>query len=72
MLPVIDGYRVCNMLKEDEAFRAVPIMILSARDLDGERLDEPLRADRFMAKPFNTEELLDVVTELLGRCAGAK
>jgi DNA-binding response OmpR family regulator len=72
MLPVIDGYRVCNRLKEDEAFRNVPIMILSARDLEQEHLDEPLRADRFMMKPFNTEELIRVVAELLAQFADAK
>jgi DNA-binding response OmpR family regulator len=68
MLPAIDGYRVCNMLKDREEFASVPIMILSARDLANERIEEPVRADHFMSKPFNTENLLDTVSDLLAGC----
>ncbi len=72
MLPVIDGYRVCNILKERERFRLTPIVILSARDFNRERIDEPLNADLLMSKPFNTEDLIDRVNELLTRCSGVE
>lgn len=65
MLPVIDGYKVCNMLKEDSVFNTLPIIILSARDISTEPLDEPIRADLFIAKPFNTNNLIDSVSELI-------
>ena len=67
MLPVIDGYRVCNILKEQEFFKRTPIMILSARDPDCEHLDEEPQADYFMSKPFNTDDLLGTVASLLAR-----
>lgn len=67
MLPVIDGYRVCNILKDQEFFGDTPIMILSARDPDSERLDESPRADCFMSKPFNTDDLIETVTSLLSQ-----
>ncbi|HUV35630.1 MAG TPA: response regulator [Patescibacteria group bacterium] len=67
MLPVIDGYRVCNILKEQEFFGDTPIMILSARDPGSEHLDEPPRADYFMSKPFNTEDLIDTIAALLSQ-----
>jgi DNA-binding response OmpR family regulator len=67
MLPVIDGYRVCNILKEQECFEDTPIMILSGRDMRTALLDEPLRADFFMSKPFNTENFIETVHMLLSR-----
>lgn len=67
MLPVIDGYRVCNILKEQKFFDDTPIMILSGRDMSTARLDEPPRADFFMSKPFNTEDLIETVRMLLLR-----
>lgn len=65
MLPIIDGYKVCNVLKSDEEFKGVPIIILSARDLSAEELDEPIGADLFMEKPFNTNVLIKKISELL-------
>ena len=67
MLPVIDGYRVCNILKEQEYFSNTPIMILSGRDPSDEHITEPANADYFMSKPFNTEDLITTVTTLLVR-----
>ena len=72
MLPVIDGYKVCNILKTNEDFRDVPIIILSARDLEQERLEEPLNADLFIEKPFNSIELIERISELLGKGSGKR
>lgn len=66
MLPIIDGYKVCNILKNDEEFKTVPIIILSARDLSREDLEEPISADLYMEKPFNTGTLIEKISELLG------
>jgi two-component system alkaline phosphatase synthesis response regulator PhoP len=65
MLPIIDGYKVCNILKSDEEFKTVPIIILSARDLSREELEEPISADLYMEKPFNTNNLIEKISELL-------
>ena len=65
MLPIIDGYKVCNILKSDEDFKSVPIIILSARDLSREDLEEPISADLYMEKPFNTGVLIEKISELL-------
>jgi DNA-binding response OmpR family regulator len=66
MLPVVDGYKICNIIKSEEKFGGVPVIILSARDFDRQDLDEPLNADILMEKPFNTENLLDEISRLLG------
>ena len=65
MLPIIDGYKVCNQLKNDDEFKDIPVIILSARNLDAEELDEPISADLFIEKPFNTAILIKKVSELL-------
>lgn len=65
MLPVMDGYKVCNRLKKDEEYSDIPIIILSARDFEREELEEPINADLFLEKPFNTENLLQHIESLL-------
>ncbi len=64
MLPVIDGYKVCNRIKEDPS-SDVPVIILSARDFEREPLDEPVQADLLMQKPFNVEVLIEEISRLL-------
>jgi DNA-binding response OmpR family regulator len=64
MLPVMDGYKVCNVMKSGERYRHIPVIILSARDFGREELDEPLNADLLMEKPFNTEHLLEEISRL--------
>ncbi len=66
MLPVVDGYKVCNIIKTSDRFKDTPVIILSARDFGREELDEPLNADLLMEKPFNTEDLLDEIARLMG------
>jgi two-component system alkaline phosphatase synthesis response regulator PhoP len=65
MLPIIDGYKVCNILKNDKESAQTPIIILSARDLSQEQIDEPINADCFMEKPFNTDNLIGTISDLL-------
>ncbi len=69
MLPIIDGYKVCNILKDDNSLKDMPIIILSARDLSREWIEEPIQADLFMEKPFNTGDLINKISELLSRQA---
>lgn len=65
MLPVIDGYKVCNQLKNDKRYSDMPIVILSARDFDNDDIREPINADLLMSKPFNTGNLLVEISSLL-------
>ena len=58
VMPVIDGLKVCRILKGDEATRLIPIVIMTA--LDG--IEERIRgieagADDYLAKPINPREL---------------
>ena len=72
MLPIRDGYRVCNRIKCEEATKHIPVIILTARDLSRERLAEPIAADLFMAKPFDSATLIERISELIAKNAAVR
>jgi DNA-binding response OmpR family regulator len=56
MLPKIDGFKVCRMLKFDKACENIPIIIFSSRCSEADRkLAEQVGANAFLAKPFEWE-----------------
>ncbi len=66
-LPVTDGYEVCRELKSDEIFRSIPIIVLTAssgRAIAEEARD--LKADDWLVKPFDPEDLLEKVDKFIG------
>lgn len=68
MLPVLPGAEVARHLKQDEATRAIPILMLTAR---GEEVDRivgfELGADDYVVKPFSPRELVLRVQAILKR-----
>lgn len=58
MMPIKDGFEVCDTLKNDERTSHIPIVLLTAK-VDPEAKMDGLRkgADAYLAKPFNEEEL---------------
>ena len=59
MMPVMDGYEFCRRLKGDTALNDIPLIFLTAKASD-DMLVEGLEmgADDYLAKPFNSKELL--------------
>jgi DNA-binding response OmpR family regulator len=68
MMPKLDGYEVTQRLRELEATRHLPIILLTARvqETDIARGVEA-GADDYVKKPFSTNELRDRVQAVLGR-----
>jgi DNA-binding response OmpR family regulator len=67
MMPVKNGYEVCQSLKSDPATRAVKVVMLSAKGRDVEVAKGlELGADAYVTKPFSTKDLIAKVQELLG------
>jgi DNA-binding response OmpR family regulator len=64
MLPKMDGYEVARMLKFDDAFKVIPIVMLTAR---AQRTDRDtgvaVGADAYLTKPYRSEELLAVIAK---------
>jgi DNA-binding response OmpR family regulator len=66
MLPKLDGFKVCRLLKFDLKYRKIPILLLSARAADVDRdLSAQVGADAYMVKPFEPQQLLTKISELL-------
>lgn len=66
MLPRRDGYDVCRLLREKAAWRAVPIIMLTARGRDEEREKGlAMGADAYITKPFSNRLILEQVETLL-------
>lgn len=70
MLPGIDGIEVCRRIRASETARATPIIMLTAR---GEELDRVLGleigADDYITKPFSTREVIARIKAVLRRAA---
>jgi len=68
MLPGMDGLEICRALRADPATSAVPIIMLTARAEESDRIvGLELGADDYLAKPFSPNELVARVRALLRR-----
>ncbi len=66
VMPGIDGFEVCRILKEDALTRLIPIVMITALDSQQDRLKGlESGVDDFISKPFNVYELLARVKNLL-------
>ena len=66
MMPLLNGYEVCQRLKSDPKTRHVRVLMLSAKGRDAEIAKGlELGADGYITKPFSTRELVAKVQELL-------
>ena len=68
MMPKLDGYETCKMLKADERTRNIPVILLSAK---GRHTDQKVGfdvgADDYITKPFSPRKLVDRINTLLGQ-----
>lgn len=66
MLPKMDGYTVCGLLKKDLRYAKIPIIMFTARAQESDvKLGEELGAQAYITKPFDPKALLSKIEELL-------
>lgn len=63
-MPVLSGYDITKMLRSDNRFNNIPILILSASRNEREKALKT-GANHFMAKPFDIEEMVKSVNNLI-------
>jgi two-component system alkaline phosphatase synthesis response regulator PhoP len=70
MLPKLDGYRVCRLLKFDQKYKNIPIIMLTAK-AEEQSVATGMRtgADQYLTKPVEPERLLAAVAAELDRVA---
>ena len=67
-LPDIDGFELCKNLRSDKITKDYPIIMLTARTEDSDRIEAlKLGADDYITKPYNAEELILRIRNLLKR-----
>jgi twitching motility two-component system response regulator PilG len=68
MLPDLDGFEICRMLKEKERTRKIPIIMVTARKsrMDVQRSKEA-GADAYITKPFKSAMLIETIQKILAR-----
>lgn len=68
MLPKINGYKIARLLKFDESYKNVPIIMLTARAQETDiRLGEETGADEYVTKPFDMDMLVALVRRYLNK-----
>jgi len=66
MLPKMNGYKVARLLKFDETYKHIPIIMLTARTQKSDiKLGEETGADEYLTKPFDMDLLIDLVGKYL-------
>ena len=66
MMPIINGYNFCRLLKSQEIQKRIPVILVTSRDEKKDfDIGREMGADTYLTKPVNTEELLKAVTRLL-------
>ena len=66
MMPVMDGLEFCEQLKTDKAICHIPVILLTARNLDEQRAEGYEHgADAYIAKPFSLRLLLSRIENLI-------
>lgn len=73
MLPGIDGFEVCRVLKQTEATKEVPVLMLTAKAEEVDRIvGLELGADDYVVKPFSPRELILRVKAILRRATAPR
>lgn len=68
MMPQVDGYQFLQKLREDQRFKTIPVVFLTARGMTSDRIQGyQAGCDAYLPKPFEPEELLAIVRNLLQR-----
>lgn len=71
MMPGIDGFSVCEAVREDTTMADLPIIMLSAKtDLDSVNRGLRVGANKYLTKPISPEELTRQVRDVLSHTVG--
>ena len=67
MMPKLDGFQTCAVLKQDQRFQKIPIIVFTAKA--GEEAQDiginDCGADAYLTKPFEPEKLFEKIKELI-------
>jgi len=68
MMPRLDGYQTCSLIKHNASFRDIPVIMLSSKDgLFDRARGRVVGAEQYLTKPFTRDELLGAIAQQVGR-----
>jgi twitching motility two-component system response regulator PilG len=66
MMPRLDGYQTCALIKNNSEFKSTPVVMLSSKDgLFDKAKGRIVGSDQYITKPFSREELLGTIRTLV-------
>ena len=64
MMPRLDGYQTCALIKNNSAFKSTPVIMLSSKDgLFDKAKGRIVGSDEYLTKPFSKEELFSAICQ---------
>jgi twitching motility two-component system response regulator PilG len=68
MMPRLDGYQTCALIKNNQSFKATPVIMLSSKDSIFDRArGRIVGSDKYLTKPFSREDLINAInTHVVG------
>jgi twitching motility two-component system response regulator PilG len=64
MMPRLDGYQTCALIKRNKSYKETPVILLTSKDgLFDRARGRIVGSDQYLTKPFTREELLGAIKE---------
>ena len=68
MMPRLDGYQTCALIKNNQSFKATPVIMLSSKDSIFDRArGRIVGSEKYLTKPFSKEDLINAITTHVGK-----
>ena len=68
MMPRLDGYQTCSLIKHNKTFRGIPVIMLSSKDgLFDRARGRIVGSEQYLTKPFTKDELLGAIVSQVSR-----
>ena len=68
MMPRLDGYQTCALIKNNQMFKSTPVIMLSSKDgLFDKAKGRIVGSEEYLTKPFTREELLSAIRRHVDR-----
>ncbi len=63
MMPRLDGYQTCALIKNNQTFKSTPVIMLSSKDSIFDRArGRIVGSEEYLTKPFSKEDLIGAIT----------
>jgi twitching motility two-component system response regulator PilG len=70
MMPRLDGYQTCSLIKNNRIFKATPVIMLSSKDSIFDRArGRIVGSEQYLTKPFTKEDLFSAIKQHVGKAA---